>query len=123
MVKRILLVDDEEDWALSIRGTIEDLGFECSIVPDGESALLKLHHSNFDLVLLDILMPSMSGIDVLKKIRSFSKLKDQKVAFLSILQLSLESKNNLYRLKPLEYFQKPITDIGEFKKKLKKLVS
>jgi len=123
MVKSILVVDDEEDFALFVKEIVEDLGFECFVVSDGKSALLKLQHFNFDLILLDILMPNMSGVEVLKKIRLNSKLKNQRVAFLSVLQLSFESKNNIFKLKPIAFFQKPIVDLYDFKSKLKKILA
>ncbi len=123
MVKKILIVDDEKDIASSVKMLVEGMGYNSTIANDGKSALDILNKEKFDLVLLDILMPQMSGREVLEKIRASSKLKNQKVAFLSVIQLSPEGKSSIKKLKPIEYFQKPIVDIGEFKAKLKRLVS
>jgi response regulator RpfG family c-di-GMP phosphodiesterase len=68
-------------------------------------------------------MPQMSGREVLEKIRADSKMKKQKVAFLSVVQLSEEGKDSVKKLKPVEYFQKPITDLNEFKTKIKRILS
>lgn len=123
MAKKILIVDDEKDIAFSVKMLVDGMGFSSSIVNDGKSALEILNKEKFDLVLLDILMPQMSGREVLEKIRASSKLKNQKVAFLSVIQLSPEGKSSIKKLKPVEYFQKPILDINDFKTKLKRLVS
>jgi CheY-like chemotaxis protein len=123
MVKKILIVDDENDIASSVKMLVDAMGFSSKIVNDGKSALQILSKEKFDLVLLDILMPEMSGREVLEKIRADSKLKKQKVAFLSVIQLSSEGKNFVKTLKPVEYFQKPIVDIDDFKTKLKRILS
>jgi DNA-binding response OmpR family regulator len=122
-VKKILIIDDEKDFALSIKEIIRSAGFESVITSDKDFSLKLLLDNSFDLILLDMMMPRFSGIDVLKKIRANSELKNQKVAILSVIQLSSEGKNSIKQLKPIEYFQKPITDEFLFKKKLKKLLS
>lgn len=123
MVKRVLIVDDEQDISSSVKMLVDGMGFSSKIVNNGPSALEILKKEKFDLVLLDILMPQMSGREVLERVRADSKLKNQKVAFLSVVQLSGEGKDSIKKLKPVEYFQKPITDINEFKIKLKRILS
>lgn len=123
MVKKVLIVDDEKDIASSVKMLVDKLGYESKTVNDGESALTILKKEKFDLVLLDILMPQMSGREVLEKIRADSKLKNQKVAFLSVVQLSTSGQGSIKKLNPVAYFQKPITDIDDFKSKLKALLA
>ncbi len=122
MVKKILIVDDEKDIASSVKLLVDKLGYESKTVNDGESALEILKKEKFDLVLLDILMPEMSGREVLEKIRATSKKKKKKVAFLSVVQLSTTGKSSVEKLKPVAYFQKPIVNIAEFKIKLRELL-
>jgi len=121
MAKKILIVDDEEDILTSIKMLVESMGYEAKTVSRGKKALETLKKEKFDLVLLDIFMPEMSGREVLEKIRKDSKIKKQKVAFLSVAQLSETGEDVVKKLKPVAYFQKPI-DIKSFKAKLKKLV-
>jgi DNA-binding NtrC family response regulator len=64
----LLIVDDEEDMLLMYKNTLKK-DFKLSTTTSGLEALKILKEENFDLVLLDILMPEMNGIDVLKKIR------------------------------------------------------
>lgn len=67
--KTILIVDDEPD----IRAFLEDLltaqGYQCEAADSGPAALSKLGHMKPDLVLLDIMMPGMSGLEVLRQIK------------------------------------------------------
>ena len=67
MVKKILFVDDNKVTLTSIKEEIESIGYEVKTVTNGKQALKILQQESFDLVLLDVLMPEMSGIDVLKK--------------------------------------------------------
>lgn len=121
MKKKILIVDDEEDICSSIKGLVEDIGYEAETVSNGKQALAILQKKKFDLILLDILMPEMAGNEVLGKIRADPKLKNQKVAILTVVQLSKSGENILEKLKPIEYFQKPI-DINDFERRLKKIL-
>ncbi len=119
--KRVLIVDDQEDILASIRMLVENEGYEAKTVNNGKKALSALKQESFDLVLLDMLMPEMSGREVLEKIRDDPKLKNQKVAFLTVIKLSEPGKDFVKKLKPIEYFQKPI-DVADFRKRLKKIL-
>ena len=68
-MKRILLVDDEEGTQLLYHEVLEEDGYEVHTALTGEDALQKLKIVSFDLVILDINMPGMSGIEVLRKIK------------------------------------------------------
>src|SRR5262245_66040210 len=67
--KRILLVDDEPDITLSLSMGLEDNGFKVDTFNDPLAALLKFKLGLYDLVILDIKMPDMNGIDLCKEIR------------------------------------------------------
>ncbi|HEX9006889.1 MAG TPA: response regulator, partial [Bacteroidota bacterium] len=66
---RILIVDDEADIALILKLQLEDSGYATVRARDGVEALEKLSWDTFDLVLLDIKMPRLDGMQVLEKIR------------------------------------------------------
>lgn len=120
-MKKILIVDDEADILSSVKLLVEKMGYQAKTVNNGKKALAILKKEKFDLVLLDILMPIMSGKEVLEKIRKDPELKDQKVAFLSVVQLGKQGEDSIQKLKPIEYFEKPIK-MGDFEKRLKKIV-
>jgi len=65
---RILVVDDEETVRNLLRRTLEDIGYNVLDVSNGEEALVRMEQQEFEVVLLDIKMPGMSGIEVLAKI-------------------------------------------------------
>jgi two-component system alkaline phosphatase synthesis response regulator PhoP len=69
MSHRILVVEDEEALALGIRDALLHAGFEADVAHDGNSALDALRASKFDLVVLDIMLPGRSGLEVLRELR------------------------------------------------------
>jgi len=69
-VAKILIVDDEADARTVLYHTLRGDGHSITEASDGEEALKKLKRTKFDLVVLDIMMPRMSGYDVLEKIRA-----------------------------------------------------
>jgi len=123
MVKKILIVDDEEDITSSVKMLVEGMGYFAKIADNGMTALEILHKENFDLVLLDIMMPQMSGREVLEKIRVDSKLKNIKVAFMTAIHLGSEGMLAVKKLKAIDYFQKPIVDLDDFKRRLKRALA
>lgn len=71
---RILLAEDDEHLAEVIRLTLEHLGYnQVTIVSDGASALREALRQNFDLLILDYLMPAKDGISVCREYRAYSQ--------------------------------------------------
>jgi len=68
---RILIVDDESGIRDSLKGILEDEGYKTSEAASGESCLDLLDKQSFDIVLLDVWLPGMDGLDTLQKIREF----------------------------------------------------
>jgi len=117
---RILVVDDEADILESVGMLVEAMGYEAVTVSSGQKALAALKKGKYDLVLLDILMPKMSGLETLRQIRADPKMKAQKVVFLSVVSPSRNGKNTIKELNPLDYIEKPIDNVS-FKKRLRKI--
>jgi two-component system nitrogen regulation response regulator NtrX len=69
---RILIVDDEPGIRQSLRGVFEDEGFTTEAVSSGEECLKKAEQDSYDLVLLDIWLPGMDGLETLRQLRSKS---------------------------------------------------
>ncbi|MDH5276160.1 MAG: response regulator transcription factor [Gammaproteobacteria bacterium] len=65
----LLLVDDDEVLAAMLREFLELQGFRVATVTDGESALVRVEKSPPDLVVLDVMLPGISGFEVLKRLR------------------------------------------------------
>jgi two-component system copper resistance phosphate regulon response regulator CusR len=66
----VLVVDDEPDTVDLIRLTLETAGFTVHQAPDGTSAIQMIQNGTYDVVLLDIMMPDISGFDVLQQLRN-----------------------------------------------------
>jgi CheY-like chemotaxis protein len=78
-IAKILVVDDERDQRTVIFHSLRGAGYSVTEASDGEEALAKLRRSRFDLVVLDIMMPRMSGYEVLAKIRSMPRREETPV--------------------------------------------
>jgi len=69
----ILVVDDEEGFRKMMTFWLKSKGYSVVAVPDGKTAIQQVKEATPDIVLLDLRMPVMDGIEVLKKIRKFNK--------------------------------------------------
>jgi two-component system NtrC family response regulator len=69
-METILIVDDEKNYTLVLAAVLEDVGFETLTANSGSEALAVLAESDVDLVLTDMKMPSMDGIDLLERIKA-----------------------------------------------------
>ena len=67
---RILIVDDEPQMRLGLQDNLEFEGFEVDSAEDGPSGLKKIEAERYDLIVLDVMMPGMSGFDVCRKARA-----------------------------------------------------
>jgi two-component system OmpR family response regulator len=71
-MKRILIVDDEEMIVRTVKAYLDQEGFKTYTASDGEEALRAFEEKGPDLIVLDLMLPRMSGIEVTKKIRATS---------------------------------------------------
>ncbi|MBR0147738.1 MAG: response regulator transcription factor [Lachnospiraceae bacterium] len=72
MPKKILVVDDEKLIVKGLKFSLEQDGMEVDTAYDGEEALGKVRAGSYDLILLDIMLPKLSGYEVCQSIREFS---------------------------------------------------
>ena len=71
-MKRILIVDDEEDLVQHLMGIVQRQGWEAGAADDGVAAVLKVMDGGWDAVLMDIRMPNLDGFGALKLIRRYN---------------------------------------------------
>lgn len=69
-MEQILIIEDEPSMQTGLRDNLEIEGYAVTVVGDGKEGFQALVENQFDLVLLDVMLPSMSGFDVLKQVRS-----------------------------------------------------
>jgi two-component system KDP operon response regulator KdpE len=84
---RILVVDDEPQMRRVLRSTLSALGFVVADAESGEAAIQKLRDDKFDLILLDINMPGLSGLETCRAVRSRS---DVSIIMLTVRDRSLD---------------------------------
>jgi DNA-binding response OmpR family regulator len=106
MAKRLLFVDDEEALRTVVQEQLAMEGFDVATAEDGDVAIEMLEKDSYDLVLLDIRMPRMDGLTVLKEMRS-RKLRPRVIMLtgaddLSVAIQSVKLGANDYVTKPYE---------------------
>lgn len=69
---KILLVEDEKQMSMFIEMELTHEGYEVDVAYDGRDALRKAENSDYSLILMDIMIPSLNGIEVCRRIRQFS---------------------------------------------------
>lgn len=118
MSKRLLLVEDEESLRKIIQLNLEMEEFEVVSVQDGVTALEKINSEHFDLLILDLMLPQLSGMDVLKNIR----VKDQNIPVI-IISAKDTSTDRIQGLKTGadDYLNKPF-EIEELLLRIQKLL-
>lgn len=101
---RILLVEDERNVAAFIKKGLEEEFYSVDIAEDGTEGLLMAKSNDYDLIILDIMLPGMDGIEICKKIRE----RDRKVPILMLTAVdSIESKVQGLESGADDYLTKP----------------
>ena len=74
MSRKVLVVDDEKLIVKGIRFSLEQDGMEVDCTYDGEEAVEKAKEKKYDIILLDLMLPKMDGLEVCQQIREFSNV-------------------------------------------------
>ncbi|MBI1805449.1 MAG: response regulator [Ignavibacteria bacterium] len=103
---RLLFVDDEDQLRLVVSDQLQSEGYDVETADDGDTALVMIKKNKYDLILLDIRMPRVSGIEVLKYLKEH-KVSSRVIMLTAVddLSIALESiKNgaNDYLTKPYD---------------------
>ena len=72
MAKKVLIVDDEKLIVKGIRFSLEQEGMQVECAYDGEEALSMIQKNNYDVILLDVMLPKLTGYEVCQQVREFS---------------------------------------------------
>ena len=83
MVKRILIADDEPNIVVSLEFLMKQRGYDIRVVSNGAEALEAIGEFRPDLILLDVMMPRVSGYDVCQKVRENPEWQGIKIIMLS----------------------------------------
>ena len=104
--KAVLIVDDEKNILLTVSQSLETLHLEMDTAMNGEDALAKLKGRDFGLILLDLRMPGMDGMEVLRQVRGIRP--DIRIIIITAygtIELAVEAM----RLGAVDFIQKPFT--------------
>lgn len=104
---KILVVDDSPDNVFLIKTILEEQGYTVMTAENGASALAKIETNNFDLVLLDLMMPGMDGYEVTKRIR-----KNAFLTYVPVLIITADHEPNVAQGLDLgadDFIRKPVT--------------
>jgi sigma-B regulation protein RsbU (phosphoserine phosphatase) len=108
---RLLVVDDNEDNRYTLMMRLEIEGYSnIAIAEDGEQALDLLRKQNFDLVLLDVMMPKVDGYQVLSQLKAEGRLHDIPVIMISALN-EIDSVVRCIELGAVDYLSKPFNPV------------
>jgi DNA-binding NtrC family response regulator len=103
-IGRVMVVDDEENIRDVLSSYLNSLGYDVVTANDGEDGLSKFKRSGFDLIISDLLMPTVDGLELLKKVREL----DKEVIFLMITGYpSIETAVEAIKKGAYDYITKP----------------
>jgi diguanylate cyclase (GGDEF)-like protein len=107
---RILIVDDEQFNIEVVMGFLEDEGYQFNYTTNGKDTLKAVFSNNFDLILLDINMPEMDGLEVCRRIKNDEKSKDIPIIFLSAFN-DIDTITKAFSVGGSDYITKPFNGL------------
>ena len=106
---KVLLVDDNPDITGLLSKFLQSKGYENVAINNPEQGLQKIKQEKYDFVFLDIHMPEMSGLDIIKTLEAENILKDQKIVIFSAHDFKPQEVENLLTKDGIKgYLKKPI---------------
>ena len=106
--RRILVVDDEPGICQSLGGVLEDEGYTVEAVENGEACLARMEGSGFELVLLDVWLPGVDGMEVLSRIQEIPFVERPLVVMISG-HGSIEAAVRATKLGAFDFLEKPLS--------------
>jgi DNA-binding NtrC family response regulator len=117
--KKIIVVDDEQDIRESVKDVLKDNNFEVETAENGKDFIQKISKKNFDLIILDVLMPGLTTREIITELEK-RKIKT-KIIFLTVVRLADQAKETITP-QMVDYIEKPFDNddlIRRIKKALK----
>jgi len=120
--KTVLLVEDEPALQEAVKMKLEKEGVEVLVAGTGEKGLQILEEKRPNLVWLDVLLPGINGLEVLRRIRTDEKLKDLPVVIVSVSS-GQEKIKQAFSMNIIDYIIKSEYTIDDIIKKVKDILS
>lgn len=109
-MKKILIADDEENLRILVRTTLEDPDYQIIEAADGDEALRLIRQERPDVILLDWMMPGMTGIEVLQAVKADAALASIPVIMLTAKAQAVDRERGL-QMGALDYLFKPFSPL------------
>ncbi|MFA5856943.1 MAG: response regulator transcription factor [Candidatus Pacearchaeota archaeon] len=104
-MKKILYIEDNLDTASAVKMMLKTAGYDAETANSGKEGIKKASVGNFDLFLLDIMLPDMSGWDIFETLKK--KESKSRFAFLSAIPVSVDRMEELKKAGVSDYITKP----------------
>ena len=105
---KVLIIDDNESITEAVKDFFEFENIECKTVNEGRLGLSEIENQKFDLILLDIAIPSYTGIDILNELKR-QRFKNQKIIIFTASVFKSEQIDDFLEIGVKEVLTKPIS--------------
>ncbi|OGG47526.1 hypothetical protein A2671_02055 [Candidatus Kaiserbacteria bacterium RIFCSPHIGHO2_01_FULL_49_13] len=119
---KVLVVEDEEILLTALKEELENGGYDVVGAVDGEDGLAKVKSFKPELVLLDLVMPKMDGMEMLRKLKEDSEIRDTPVVILTNLS-DYERISEALSLGAMDYLVKANYKLEDLLEKVKTVIS
>ena len=106
---KILIVDDQADFRAILQLALDSAGFDLTFAENGATALRRIQETAPDLILLDMRMPEMDGVELLRRLRAQEHLKYLPVVFLTGSALDADELTTILELDPADFITKSVS--------------
>src|SRR3972149_4080835 len=122
MTPKIMIVDDDNRLLELYKSVFKAQGYHVSVFQSGEEALQNIPNIKPDLVLLDVMMPSIHGLNILDIIKATPEVKDTKIIMLTALS-DEQTKEKALEYGAYDYIVKSETSIGDILERVQKALA
>ena len=105
-MKTILIIDDEDSIRASLQGILQDEGYRVLLAADGMAGLAQLREESVDIILLDIWMPGIDGLETLRRIR---EINPEQLVIMMSGHGTIETAVKATRLGAYDFIEKPLS--------------
>jgi CheY-like chemotaxis protein len=120
--KKILIIEDNESYLTILNQKFSIEKYEVITAQDGPEGIQKVTYSQPDIVLIDLLLPKMNGIEVIEKIRQSDKGKTLPLIILTNINPDDEILQKIMENKPAYYLIKPEVTLDDITEKIKNVL-
>jgi DNA-binding response OmpR family regulator len=105
--RKILIIDDQPEMIREAKYALEELGYDVRLAGDGRDGMDKLQQFKPDLLLLDLVLPDLSGFKIAQEIKSLKQFQDLPIIAISLKREQVD-KHVAAKVGIAEYIEKPI---------------